>query len=87
MGRTIWHICGRERGREGFVEVVCQVNLFIYLFFCLFVFPRATPLAYGGSQARGLIRAVAASLHHSRSNVGSDPRLQSIPQLTATLDP
>ena len=37
--------------------------------FCLF---RATPEAYGGSQARGLIRAVAASLHHSHSNAVFD---------------
>ena len=29
------------------------------------------PAAYGGSQARGLIRAAAASLHHSHSNAGS----------------
>ena len=37
--------------------------LFIYLFlvFCLF---RAVHAAYGGSQATGLIGAVAASLHH-----------------------
>ena len=26
---------------------------------------RAAPMAYGGSQARGLIRAIAAGLHHS----------------------
>ena len=36
------------------------------LFFCLFAFSRATPTAYGGSQARGLIGALAASLHHSQ---------------------
>ena len=35
-----------------------QKKKFIYLFFCLF---RATPAAYGGSQARGLIGAVAAA--------------------------
>ena len=35
---------------------------------CLF---RATPAAYGSSQARGWIRATTASLHHSHSNVGS----------------
>ena len=40
-------------------------------FVCLFVFFRATPAAYGGSQVTGLIRAVAASLGHSYSNVGS----------------
>ena len=40
---------------------------FIYLSILLF---RATPEAYGGSQARGGIRAVDASLHHSHSNEG-----------------
>ena len=32
-----------------------------------FIWPffRATPMAYGGSQARGLIGAVAAGLQHS----------------------
>ena len=37
---------------------------FIYLF-CLFAFSRATPAAYGGSPARGLIGAIAASLDQS----------------------
>ena len=54
------------------------------VFFCLF---RATLAAYGGSQARGLIGAVATGPHHSHSNVGSEPRLQPTPQLTATLIP
>uniref|UniRef100_A0A8D0V3C3 Voltage-dependent L-type calcium channel subunit alpha n=1 Tax=Sus scrofa TaxID=9823 RepID=A0A8D0V3C3_PIG len=40
---------------------------FFFFFFCIFAFSRATPMAYGGSQAKGLIRAVAASLHHSHS--------------------
>ena len=40
-----------------------------------FAFFRAAPLAYGGFQARGLIRAVAASLHQSHSNAGSEPSL------------
>ena len=35
---------------------------------CFFAFFRAALEAYGGSQARGQIRAVAASLHHSHSN-------------------
>ena len=47
-------------------------------FFCLF---RVAPAAYGGSQARGLIRAVAASLHHSHSHARSEPT----PQLMAML--
>ena len=38
----------------------------------LFLLPfRATPAAHGGSQARGRIRAIVASLHHSHSNTGS----------------
>ena len=41
------------------------------LFFGLFVFFRATSMAHGGSQARGLIRAIAASLCHSHSNARS----------------
>ena len=36
-----------------------------------FFFLKAAPVAYGGSQARGWIGAVAASLHHSHSNAGS----------------
>jgi len=34
-----------------------------FLFFFFFLF-RITPRAYGGSQARGLIRATAVGLHH-----------------------
>ena len=41
-----------------------------FLFFFFFLF-RASPEAYGSSHARGWIRATAANLHHSHSNVGS----------------
>ena len=51
----------------------------------LLLFFRAAPAAYGGSQARGRIRATAASLHHS--HVGSEPRLRPTPELMAMLDP
>ena len=44
-------------------------------------------MAYGGSQARGLIGAVAAGLNHSHSNAGFELRLPPTPQLTATLNP
>ena len=44
------------------------------LFVCLLLF-RATPVAYGGSQARGLVRATAAGLHHSHSNTRSELHL------------
>ena len=46
----------------------------------------AAPAAYGGSQARGRIGAVAGDLCQSHRNAGSEPRLQPTPQLTATLD-
>ena len=62
--------------------------MFVCLFvFCLFAISWAAPAAYGGSQARGLIGAVATGLLQSHSNTGSKPRLQSTPQLTATPDP
>ena len=44
-------------------------------FFYFYFFFRAAPATYGGSQARGRIRAVAASLHHSHSNTRSEPCL------------
>ena len=57
---------------------------FSFVFVCLF---RALSAAYGGSQARGQIGAAASDLHHSHSNMGSEPHLRPTPQLTATLDP
>ena len=50
-------------------------EFFSFFFFCLFAFSRATPAAYGGSQVRGLIGAVAAGLHHSHSNARSETHL------------
>ena len=61
----------------------CPEDFFLSFFFLLC---RATLVAYGGSQARGQIRAVAAGLRHSHSNAGSKPRLRPTPQLTATPD-
>ena len=54
---------------------------------CLFAFSWAAPAAYRGSQARGLIGAVAAGLHQGHSNMGSEPHLWPTPQLMATPDP
>ena len=48
--------------------VVCFVFVFL-------PFLGPLPAAYGSSQARGLIGAVAAGLHHSHSNAGSEPHL------------
>ena len=44
-------------------------------------------MAYADSQARGPVRATAASLHQSHSNVGFEPRLRPTLLLIATLDP
>ena len=45
----------------------------------LFFFSRAAPEACGGSQARGLIGAIATDLHHSHSNSRSELCLQPTP--------
>ena len=72
------------------VILICDFNRFIYLFiyflFLFFAISWATPVAYGGSQARGRIGAVAASLRQSHSNAGSKPSIRPTPQLMATLD-
>ena len=59
-----------------FLNIVAGFKIFIIIFtiivffvFCLF---RATPMAYGSSQARGQIGAVAAGLRQSHSNAGSE---------------
>ena len=53
--------------------------------FFLCVLFRTTPTAYGGSQARGPIRAIAAGLHHS--HIVSKLCLQPAPELTTMPDP
>ena len=70
--------------RPNVVVVVIIVTIMIFFFFCLF---RAAPMAYAGSQARGLIGATAAGLHHSHSNAGSKLCLRPTPELTAMPDP
>jgi len=61
--------------------------LFYFIFSRLFAISWATFAAYGGSQARGRIGAVATGLCHSHSNAKSEPSLQPTPQLTAMPDP
>ena len=60
---------------------------FFFSFFCLFAILGPAPPAYGGSQGRGPIGAVATGLHQSHSYLGSEPRLWPTLQLTATPDP
>ena len=58
------------------------MRVYYYYYYCLLSFqdmehmevPRlGVKSAYGGSQARGQIRAVAAGLCHSHSNTRSEP--------------
>ena len=79
----LWRVVARKEKTSMFVM---YISLFYFILFCLLAISWAAPTAYGGSQARGLIRAAAASLHHSQSNMGSKPRLQPTPQLTAMPD-
>ena len=66
-----------------FFFFVFSFLLFSFLFFLI----RAAFVAYGSSQARSRIGAVAAGLRHSHSNAGSESSLHPTPQLTATMDP
>ena len=65
-------------------DMVFFVCFFFFFFF--FLAFRATLAAHGSCQARGRIRAAAASLYHSRRK--SDPScMRPTSQLTATQDP
>ena len=46
-----------------------------YYYYNYFVFFRASPTAYGGSQAKGQIGAETTCLHHSHSKARSEPHL------------
>ena len=66
------------------ILLAITIGAFFFFFLILFLF-RAPSKAYGSSQARGLIGAAAAGLHHSKAR--STSHLQPIPQPAATLDP
>ena len=63
-----------------------SLRFVFYLFVC-FLLLGAVLAVHGGSQARGPIGVVAAGLHQSHSNVGSEPSLRPTPRLPATPDP
>ena len=63
--------CSENLSVGGFYFYLLSIYLFIYLF----IF-RAVLAAYGSSQARGLIRAAVAGLHHSHGNTRSELHLQ-----------
>ena len=78
--------CGRKTLRESELQQwIIIIAIFINCFLSFgysdtwlyslnkcdcFFFCRATPVAYGSSQARCQFRAASAGLHHSRSSVG-----------------
>ena len=63
-------------------EKIAVFCLLVCLSFVFLPFSWAAPAAYGDSQARGRIRAVATGLCHSHSNARAEPHLQPTPQLT-----
>ena len=67
------HLLSKERDSVLFI-FARACDKFAY-FFCLFAMSRATPVACGDSQARGLIGTVAAGLQDSHRNARSEPRL------------
>ena len=69
---AMWSSPPTEQLRE--LKMCFFVCLFNFFFF-VFAISWATSAAYGGSQAGGLVRAVAAGLHQSHSNSESEPRL------------
>ena len=70
-----------------FLKLILSGNEFILLLLFKKNLFRAASMAYGGSQARDQIGAVATALHHSHNSAGSELCLQPTPQLTVTLDP
>ena len=68
---------------------VCNFHIYFFIYFLFFLsfllFLWAAPATHGGSQARGLIGATAAGLHHS--NARSELPRQPTAQLAATPDP
>ena len=52
-----------EKSLIGFIKLVILFNIFIFF--------SAAPVAYGGSQSMGRVRAVVACLGHYHSNVWS----------------
>ena len=97
LGTSISHRCGPKKTKTNkqtnfFGDLSIQfhppfplIYLFIYLFIFVFLpFSRAAPTAYGGSQARGVIRAVATGHSHSNQH---RIRAVSATYTTATPDP
>ena len=79
----IWNQCSWYFPKTHLISFYIKVFSFFFFFFWVFLSFRAAPVAYGGSQVRGGIRATAAGLHHSHSNFRFEPHPWPMPQLTA----
>ena len=66
-------------------ELIMNKCLLFLSFFLFLSF--ATPVAYGSSQAKGRMGAMATGLHHSHRNARSELHLQTTSLLVATPDP
>ena len=84
---STWDPVLHLKNRKCRFEPFSMQMLVLTRFFFFFYLSRATPAAYGSSQTRGPIRALAASLHHSHSNAGSELHLWPTPPFMAMPDP
>ena len=87
-GLLHWNIIWVTISISGSVALFLLFPLFLstqFFFFKFFLFLDHT-MAYGSSQARSQIGAIAAGLCHSHSNMGSKLHLQPALQLTAAPD-
>ena len=66
---TVACMCYSHLSNSSLLSVVSFKVTTKLVFPFFFFFVRAAPVAYGSCQARGPITAVAASLHHSHSNI------------------
>ena len=60
------------------ITIFCSMKFFLF-FFSLCLLFMAAPVAFGSSQARGQIRAIAACLCQSHGNARSEPHLRMTP--------
>ena len=70
--KFVWITCFRSMKFYKKTRGTCSLSLFFFFFFGLF---RAELPAYGGSQARGWIRAAATGLHYSHGSVESESHM------------
>ena len=82
---TIYNVLSLDpfefRGKKKSWVIIIFASFFL-IYFCVCLF-KAAPVAYGSSQARGWIRATAASLYHSPKMDPSGIRAMSVTYNTA----